>query len=220
VAELVGPACSPRPGPAFAVSAGRARASGFGGASTAQGLTTAPMGKIDGVVLDDGTVVHKNSARGPSRSPEGNRRPRMVIKINVRSHDTPNLAGCPDRRELSRAPVRRIRNSDAAGGRSPDIGRYREVLPDPRSPGRLARAGPVERNVVGQRHACSKKPPRSRGGVVTSTVVPPVDIDSSKPKVLTIYSHVSSSRMNRNDDEIRAGVIGRSRQEGCRRRRP
>jgi hypothetical protein len=30
----------------------------------------------------------------------------------------------------------------------------------------------VERNGVGERHACSKKPPRSRGGVVTRTITP------------------------------------------------
>jgi hypothetical protein len=162
--------------------------------------------------------------RGDRRvHPTGNRRPRMVIKINVRSHDTPNLPGCPDRRELSRDPVRRIRESDRAGSRSPDIGPRREVPPDPRSPGRLARTGPVERNVVGERRACSKKPPRERGGVVTSIVFPPVDTDSSKPKVRAIYSHLSSRRMNRNDDEIRAGVIGRRNRSGAagsRRRAP
>jgi hypothetical protein len=69
---------------------------------------------------------------------------------------------------MSLASASRIRYSDGAEGRFPDIGSHREVLPDPRPRGRPARTGPVERNVAGERHACSKKPPRSRGGVVTT----------------------------------------------------
>jgi hypothetical protein len=45
-----------------AISQGWAQAPGFGEARTAQGivknLTTAPMGEIDGAVLDDGTEIH------------------------------------------------------------------------------------------------------------------------------------------------------------------
>ena len=41
---------------------------------------------------------------------------------------------------------------------------------NPRSWKRLARTGPVGGNVAGERHASPKKPPHSRGGVVT--VVP------------------------------------------------
>jgi len=46
----------------FAFSEGKAQAPGSGDATTSQGtvrsLTTAPMGEIDGAVLDDGTVIH------------------------------------------------------------------------------------------------------------------------------------------------------------------
>jgi hypothetical protein len=46
----------------FALSEGKAQAPGSGETRTAQGtvksLTTAPMGEIDGAVLDDGTVIH------------------------------------------------------------------------------------------------------------------------------------------------------------------
>jgi hypothetical protein len=38
----------------------------------------------------------------------------------------------------------------------------------PTRKGRLAWIGPVERNVVGEKHACSKKPSRSRDGVITA----------------------------------------------------
>ena len=46
----------------FFTSEGKAQAPRFGEARTAQGrvqsLTTAPMGEVDGAVLDDGTVIH------------------------------------------------------------------------------------------------------------------------------------------------------------------
>jgi hypothetical protein len=46
----------------FVASQGKAQAPRFGEAKTAQGrvqsLTTAPMGEVDGAVLDDGTVIH------------------------------------------------------------------------------------------------------------------------------------------------------------------
>jgi hypothetical protein len=46
----------------FVTSEGKAQATRFGEARTAQGrvqsLTTAPMGEVDGAVLDDGTVIH------------------------------------------------------------------------------------------------------------------------------------------------------------------
>ncbi len=46
----------------FALSEAKAQALGFGETRTAQGtvqrLTAAPMGEIDGAVLDDGTVIH------------------------------------------------------------------------------------------------------------------------------------------------------------------
>jgi hypothetical protein len=46
----------------FVVSEGKAQQPGSGDATTSQGtvrsLTTAPMGEIDGAVLDDGTVIH------------------------------------------------------------------------------------------------------------------------------------------------------------------
>jgi hypothetical protein len=46
----------------FALSEGKAQAPAFGEMTTAQGtvqrLTAAPMGEIDGAVLDDGTVIH------------------------------------------------------------------------------------------------------------------------------------------------------------------
>ena len=46
----------------FASPHGNAQTPGFGDAKTAEGtiqrLTTAPMGEVDGAVLDDGTVIH------------------------------------------------------------------------------------------------------------------------------------------------------------------
>jgi hypothetical protein len=46
----------------FVTSEGKAQATRFGEARTAQGrvqsLTTAPMGEVDGATLDDGTVIH------------------------------------------------------------------------------------------------------------------------------------------------------------------
>src|SRR5207248_2224424 len=46
----------------FVTSEGKAQAPRFGEAKTAQGrvqsFTTAPMGEVDGAVLDDGTVIH------------------------------------------------------------------------------------------------------------------------------------------------------------------
>ena len=49
-------------------SEGKAQAPRFGEAKTAQGriqsLTTAPMGEVDGAVLDDGTVIERHMGHG------------------------------------------------------------------------------------------------------------------------------------------------------------